>query len=104
MNKSKRNDKGQYARDRTPKRVAFSWIMAGLSTALLYVTGQAVLATTGSFRSCSVNNTGLFVRNCGKTSPGFGDVVIVVVFIAAAAMTVSTVTTALRITKRKPLV
>ncbi|MDL2363141.1 MAG: hypothetical protein QFB86_02020 [Patescibacteria group bacterium] len=100
MNKLKRNDKGQFAKDRSPKVLVFSWLSTLLSVILLYITSRAVMSTIGSFRSCDANSSGLIVRDCGKHSLNFGDIVILALFVAAAALTVSAFTASLRITRR----
>lgn len=100
---SKRNSKGQYAGDLSKRKLGLSWLGSLFSLGLLYVTGGAVLSTIGSFRSCNANSSGLFVRNCGKQSLNVGDFIIFAVFIASAALTVSAITAAWRITARKAL-
>lgn len=101
MNEMKRNSKGQYTKPASPKKLAAYWSAAAVSAVILYGCGAAVMATMGSFRSCEANSAGLFVRNCGKLNLTPSDLVILVVFIAAAVLCVSLFTAAWRITKRK---
>lgn len=100
MSKTKRNDKGQYTKNRAMKRLAMSWVATLASLGLLYGAGGAVLATFGSFRSCDANNTGLFIRNCGKESLNVGDVIIIGLFITSAALVASVFTASLRMTRK----
>ncbi len=54
-----------------------------ISLLFVYLTGLVFYRDVISFESCSVNNTDLSVKACGKTSVGFGDVMIFFMFILA---------------------
>lgn len=97
---SKRNDRGQFAKSHPRWVLALSWIGSLLSVALLFVTSSALLGTLGSFRSCNSNSAGLFIHGCGKDGLTLGDVIIFGLFIACAALTLSTVTAAWRLTRK----
>ena len=98
---SKRRDlSGRYAVKRSPKFVAVCWVGSVLSLALLYVLAKAVIADAASFRSCSANDAGITVVNCGKASVNFGDVLLIGLFILSAALTVSLFTAAWRVSQR----
>lgn len=100
-NDTKRNSRGQYAKPASAKKLVAIWSASIASLGLLYASGGAVMSTFGSFRSCDVNNTGLYIRSCGKQSLSVGDVIIIAVFVAAAALSVSLFTAAWRLTTRK---
>jgi hypothetical protein len=73
-----------------------TWIGALVSILLLLPTGAAIGADVSSFRSCNVNNSGLFVDNCGKQSVNLGDLVIFALFVGSLAVVVCLFTHAWR--------
>jgi hypothetical protein len=82
--------------------LAASWAIALLSVGLLIPTGAAVGIEATSFRSCDVNNAGLFVHACGKQSFNLGDALIAVLFLGSIAVVGSLFTHAWRLTRRRP--
>lgn len=98
---SKRRDlSGRYATRRSPKFIAGAWVAGFLSVGLLYVISRVFTSDLASFRSCNANNSGLSIVSCGKQSPNFGDVLIFLVFVMAAALTVSLFTAAWRFSRK----
>ena len=100
MNKKKRNDQGRYAERHSTGFIVTTWVAAALSVGLLYAATRALLTDFASFRSCSANSSGLTIVNCGKSSLNFGDLVFMLMFVLAAALTVSLFTAAWRFTVR----
>jgi hypothetical protein len=76
------------------------WISSMLSVGLLYLAGSAVDADLGSFRSCSANNSGLTVTNCGKSGLSPGDLVLLLLLALCASLVVTLFTAAWRMTRR----
>lgn len=93
---SRRDTEGKFARRHSLAFIAGTWIGSFVSLGILYLTGAAVTAELSGFRSCSSNNSGLQVVNCGKQSLNFGDVVLIVLFILSAALAVTMFTAAWR--------
>ncbi len=60
-----------------------------VSLSFVYFTGLVFYRDMISFESCSVNNTDLSIQSCGKTSIGFGDVMIFILFILALTFCIS---------------
>lgn len=100
MSKPKRDNNGKFAK-RSLKFVIFSWFVSFLSLGLLYAAGTAVYSIFGSFRSCDANSTGLTIASCGKQALNFGDLVIVGLFIACAALVVTLFTAAWQASLRR---
>ncbi|MDB5170554.1 MAG: hypothetical protein JWO35_248 [Candidatus Saccharibacteria bacterium] len=100
MSKTKRNDKGQFAK-RSAKFTVFSWFASFASLGLLYAAGAAVYSTFGSFRSCGANSSGLAITSCGKQSINIGDLIILGLFVASALLAVSLFTAAWRMTLKR---
>lgn len=97
---SKRNDQGQFAKAPSKKSLLGSWTLSVLSIGLLGVTAAMVKGNFASFRSCSANNNGLYLTNCGKQSLNGGDFVLIGLFILAAFLALSLCTHAWRMTRR----
>jgi hypothetical protein len=76
------------------------WFVATISLLLLVPTGAAIMADSGSFRSCSVNGSGLFIENCGKRTLNGGDVLIGILFLGSLTVVVCLFTHAFRLTRR----
>lgn len=99
--KTRRDNNGKFAK-RSLKFVIFSWAVSFASLGLLYAAGSAVYAIFASFRSCDANNTnGLSITACGKLSLNLGDVVIIGLFVAASALTVTLFTAAWQASLRR---
>jgi hypothetical protein len=77
-----------------------TWIGVLLSIGLLFEAGSAVLSDLTGFRSCNSNTSGLSVAVCGKQSVNFGDIMLMILFVAAAALVVSLATVAWRMTRK----
>jgi hypothetical protein len=76
------------------------WLGALCSLGLLALMSAVLKVDLESFRSCSVNNAGLFVESCGKQSLNRGDALILLLFVASIAIVVSLFTHAWRLTRR----
>jgi hypothetical protein len=87
-------------RKHSPGAIVSIWIGSLLSLGLLYLAGTAVDADLGSFRSCSANNNGLSVTNCGKSGLSPGDLVLLVLLALCACLVVTLFTAAWRMTRR----
>lgn len=99
VNSGSRNGHGQFAKAPSKKMLSAAWVAAILSLGLLWASTTMVEASFGAFRSCSTNNV-LTVSNCGKQSLNLGDLILVGLFILAAALTLSLFTHAWRVTKK----
>jgi hypothetical protein len=100
MSKPKRDGKGQYAKPRSTRFIAFVRVCSFLSLGLLYLAGSAVASDFASFRACSSNSSGLSIHSCGKQSLNVGDVALVLLFILSATMAVTLFTAAWRHSRR----
>jgi hypothetical protein len=97
---SKRNDQGQFAKAPSKKSLVGSWLLSLLSLSLLWLTATMVKSNFASFRSCSANNNGLYLTNCGKQSLNGGDLVLIGLFLLATFLAFSLFTHAWRLTRR----
>lgn len=97
---SKRNDQGQFAKAPAKRSLVGSWLLSLLSIGLLWGTASMVKGNFASFRSCSANNNGLYLTNCGKQSLNGGDIVIIGLFLLSAFLTLSLFTHSWRLTRR----
>lgn len=86
--------------DHSPKAVAAVWTGLVLSTLLLLVAANAVLASLKAFRSCSANN-GLVINVCGKQSLNPGDFILFGLLVLAALLFVSMAAAAWRSIPRR---
>jgi hypothetical protein len=86
---------------RSTSYIAGSWIGVLLGFGLLIPTIAALSADIQSFRSCSVNSSGLFVDACGKQSLNGGDAVIMLLFVGTLAVVICLLTHALRSSRRQ---
>jgi hypothetical protein len=86
---------------RSPGFIVAAWIASILSLGLVYVAAVAVRADFASFRSCSANDSGLMVTDCGKHSLNAGDLLLLVLFMACAALALSLFTASLRMVWRR---
>jgi hypothetical protein len=86
---------------RSPLLVTVSWVGSVLSLLLVYFAVTAVVNDILSFRSCSTNNTGLSVVNCGRTNIGIGDVVLGLLLILSVMLCVSLFTGAWRASRSR---
>jgi hypothetical protein len=77
-----------------------AWIGAALSTLLLIPTGEALGSDIISFRSCSINSSGLFVDTCGKENVNSGDLVLVILFLGSLSIVICLITHAYRSSRR----
>ena len=66
-----------------------SIIMSIVGLFLVFISGDFVYQDLAGFRPCSVNNTGLSVVSCGKSSLTPGDMVAIVIFVATVTMAFS---------------
>lgn len=96
---SKRKTKQQPRR--SPGFIAGSWIASMLSLGLVYAAAIAVRSDFAAFKSCSANDSGLMVSDCGKHSLNTGDFVLILLFILSAALTLSLFTASLRMVWRR---
>ena len=87
---------------RPPTRTAMAATAVGtlISFGILWLAGMAVSSDLASFRSCSSNNTGLYVRTCGKQGLNTSDIFLLILFILAGCMVVSLLTAAWRMIRR----
>jgi hypothetical protein len=97
---SKRNDQGQFAKAPSKKSLVGSWLLSLLSLSLLWLTATMVKSNFASFRSCSANNNGLYLTNCGKQSLNGGDLVLIGLFLLATFLAFSLFTHSWRLTRR----
>ncbi len=100
LNKTRRDNKGKFAK-KSLKFVIFSWLASLVSLGILYAAGAAVYSIFSSFRSCDANSAGLSIVSCGKQSLNFGDLVIVGLFIASAALVITLFTAAWQASLRR---
>lgn len=96
---SRRDPDGKFVRQHSVKYLAFLWVSTVLSFCLLYVSGNAVTDSFAAFQSCSSNSTVLSVHNCGKQGLNTGDIVLIALFAASAALAVSMFTLSWRKTR-----
>ncbi len=99
MSKS-RDLSGRYATRHSPKFIVAAWVASFLSVGLLYAISRVFWSDLASFQSCNTNSSGLSIVSCGKQSPNFGDILIFLVFVMAAALTVSLFTAAWRFSRK----
>ena len=97
---SRRNDSGQFVKAPSKRVLAGSWVISVLSLGLLWGTASMVKASLSSFQSCSANNNGLTLTNCGKQSLNAGDFMLIILFILAAFLSLSLFTHTWRVTRR----
>lgn len=86
---------------RSPFVIAISWVAAIASLALVYFATRAMISDILSFRSCSINDSGLSVVNCGKQAISFGDVLLAVLLLLSILLSVSLFTGAWRASRRR---
>lgn len=98
MSRRRGND-GKFAVKYSWKYLTFLWVSTILSVGLLFLVGNALTDSVAAFQSCDTNNTGLSVSSCGKQGLNVGDVVLFVLFVAAAGLAVSLATLSWRKTR-----
>ncbi len=78
-------------KNKRPKKILgiTSIILALIGIFLVFISGDFVYQDLAGFRPCSVNDTGLSVVSCGKSSLTPGDMVAIVIFIATVTMAFS---------------
>jgi hypothetical protein len=84
---------------RRPLFIAATWVAGLLSVGLVYISGKILSVDLSAFRSCADNN-GLALANCGKRGLNMGDLALLGLFIACAALMMSLFTAALRMSRR----
>ena len=97
---AKRDDRGQFVRPPSRRVLSASWAGVIVSLGLLWLCTSMVEASLGAFRSCSTNNNGVTLSNCGKASLNPGDFILIGLFILAACLTLSLATHAWRMTRK----
>ena len=75
-------------RTKRPRKIIgiTSIVMSIVGLLLVFISGDFVYQDMAGFRPCSVNNTGLSVVSCGKSSLTPGDMVAIVIFVASVTM------------------
>jgi len=101
---SKRNDKGQYRTRYSKKTLLGTWTVAILSSGLLYVIASYLYTAFASFKSCSANDAGTALSSCGKTALNVGDILLIMLMFASAALAASMFSAAYRMTFKKKLI
>lgn len=86
---------------RSPFLIIVTWAGAIISLALVYVATRATINDILSFRSCSVNSSGLTIVNCGKQSITFSDVLLAALLFLAILLSLSLFTGAWRASRRR---
>lgn len=86
---------------RSPFVIAIAWIAAVMSLSLVYFATRAMISDILSFRSCSVNDSGLTVVSCGKQAITLGDVLLGVLLLLSILLSISLFTGAWRASRRR---
>ena len=86
---------------RRPLVLVISWIAAFASLALVYAAARAMVSDVQSFRSCSVNDSGLSIVSCGKDAITFGDVLLGALLLLSILLSASLFTAAWRASRRR---
>lgn len=85
---------------RSWKVILASWVGALLSLALLVPAGGMIGAVFASFRPCSINNAGLTISSCGKSSVDVTDGLLLTIFLGVLLIVVSAMVHAVRMTRK----
>jgi hypothetical protein len=84
---SKRNEQGKYARKASGWVISLYVFGGLLGMGSVYAVGRFLGSNLVAFRSCSHNNDGLSIANCGKQGLNSGDWVLILLFLLCAALT-----------------
>ncbi|MBC7707897.1 hypothetical protein H7Y63_01605 [Polaromonas sp.] len=91
----------QYSYQRRPiSTIMWSWLGVAFSLLLLVPAAGMVVADASSYRSCSINTSGLTVSACGKSAVDISDLVLLGIFLGSVLLVICAVTHALRMSRK----
>lgn len=96
----RRETDGKFARKYSAGQIVRQWVFWLISVGAAYGVARFVASDFAAFRSCSRNDTGLYINNCGKQGLNFGDLVLIALFAASILIAVGLFNSALRMSRK----
>jgi len=98
---ARREADGKFAHHYSPSQIARQWLLWLISLAIFYGVARFMAADFAAFRSCSRNDTGLYISNCGKQGVNVGDLAVLALFVISLLVVVGLFNRALRMTRKR---